>query len=128
MVVGITVTCMPSLACFVRHHFPKFSLIDILKSAKVKLLSNRPSLSNATPSASSSHRNIVEAITTEEHNKNLKKSGASYDMHYAELGNLAQITTRVDGDGNIEMDRLAGIRVQHAWEQTSQNNDYRSKV
>jgi len=127
MSVGIIVSCMPSLACFVRHYFPKFSVIDTLTSLRAKLLATR-SAPNGAPSASSSYNQMVQDANLEEHDEKSKKSGASFNTQYAEMGNVAQITTRADGVAIIEMNRLDGIRVQHAWEQTSQSKDWGSKV
>lgn len=124
MCVGVTASCMPSLANIVRHYFPNFSMVRSLVSLKAFLLTGRHGeSSNATPSASSSHNHIVQEPSFSESNKNLKKSAASFDAHNLELGNVSQVTTRVDGSNMVEMHHLNGIQVQRALEQTSQKTD-----
>lgn len=112
---------MPSLAKFVRHYFPSVSIVDLLDSLKTFLFTARHSdLLSATPSASSSHNQIVPKAGFSELPNKAKQSAAVFDAHDVELGNTCQITTHIDGRDVLEMNHLHGIQVQQAWEHTSQ--------
>ena len=122
MCVGVTASCMPSLALSVRHRFPNFSVVESLLRLKESLvLTTRREKPSVAVSASSSQDYIVRAATSAgELGKRGKDPSASFDPQILEMGDVAHITTHIDGSGMVEKDRPDGIRVQRAWQQTSQ--------
>lgn len=122
MCVGVTASCMPSLAHSVRHHFPNSSVVEsLLRLKESLLLTTRRKTPSVAISASSSQDYIVRVATSAgEFGKRGKDPSASFDPQVLEMGDVAHITTRIDGSGTVEKDHPDGIRVQRAWQQTSQ--------
>ena len=112
---------MPSLAKFVGHNFPTFSIVDSLVSLRGLLFTTRYGDSNATPSRS--RKADFKKLSASELDKNPLKGDVSFDAHDVELGNVTHATTRVEDVDPLEVNRLKGIHVQRAWEYTSQQRE-----
>ena len=117
MTVGVIVCCIPSLACIIRHHAPDLSVLDYWDALKTKLNSICQRESDTALLGMRSHDNKVGQASLD---NNSKKSGTSSSLNYSKVGNVAQITTRADHAGTLEIDQRGGFHAEDSWEQISQ--------
>ena len=137
---------MPSLAKFIRHYFPDFSIIDSILSLK-GLFTTRRSTTVGKPSkassddddssSNSSRRDLYHKVSASDVSDKGFKVPKVYDVEMGQVGAPmgapvrapvpgvpraeSRIDTRIDSGGIVTADRgTKGIRVQRAWQQTSQ--------
>ena len=140
MSVGIIVSCMPSLACFLRHHFPHFSVIKSLQSFKLMLIgTGRPravsSSSSTLPSTSFPHSrktNLQQLPDEDDEEKGIRmvttrmsKPKLSTQRGDTAMGMTHMTHTTAQADGNPTFGKVesGAIRVQHEWKQTISRED-----
>ena len=123
MAVGVSASCMPSLAKFLGHQFPNFSLVDSLLSFKAfSMLGSRKSRGDTSLKDSGSfprsYRFNKVAIPSGGSDENLKAAYIETHTHDLESGNeTTGNRARVYSGGAMEMEeRVQGIRMDRAWE------------
>ncbi|KAG9237431.1 hypothetical protein BJ875DRAFT_453923 [Amylocarpus encephaloides] len=120
MSVGVICSCMPSLAKFVGHHFPNFSVLDTLMSLKVVtfVTSKTRSASSSGPSNGSNlnKHGFKKVEQPSSSNEKLHKQPIVSERNDVELGMATMTDTYVETTGNgIEMNRLKGIHMSREW-------------
>jgi len=119
MSVRVMCACMPSLANFVGHRFPGFSIVDSFISLKVVSFFTTRSDTNDSAFSGGGEGFIGKGsyrVNTCESGENLHRPTGFAETHNIEMGSLTPNTkTRIAGryDGKSEYGR--GIHMQQEW-------------
>ncbi|KAI4116356.1 MAG: hypothetical protein LQ345_003211 [Seirophora villosa] len=123
MCVGIIVSSMPSLAKFVQHQFPGFSVVDSFLSTKSILLKVRhDKVPRAMAPDSGSNEHIIHGPHFSDSDRPYKKLGNHLDRNDIELGNVSCVTACEEGKFAGATSDSDGIYIKRAWEQSYQKN------
>lgn len=121
MCVGVIVSSMPSLAKFVQHQFPGFSVVDSFLSFKSSLPKIRhDKVPRAMAPDWSSNEHIIQGPHFSDSDRPYKKLGNHLDRNDIELGNVSCVTARDEGNFAGATGDTDGIYIKRAWEQSYQ--------
>lgn len=119
--VGISCSCMPSLAKFTGHHFPEFSLVDSLMSLKIFSFATRyATTSSNTGVSSAARKRPFNKVSTGESDENLRTNEHALETWKTNIGNVNPTETIIENGSIVELEAAHAIHIQQAWNSTSQ--------
>lgn len=121
MSVGVICACMPSLARFVGHQFPNFSILDTLVSLKlisyIKTRTRTRTDSRVIPSGGSKSvrhpfRRVIPIDLTDESLTQCMEAG---DLELDHGATASAKTRIISGSNEVQMNDISGIHMQREW-------------
>ena len=118
MTIGVIAACMPSLARFVQHVSPNFSIIDATRSLRNRLLRRESIGSDTAQSSRPLRRQDPRSREACDSKRSLKQAITFNNSQGIELGCAESTKIDIRSDGVFNYGHPDGIYMQRSWEQS----------